>query len=156
MSLKLLRKMFFVAVTGSACAAQTPTMGTSSVTANDSPGSVLTPAGRLPTTWTAAERGQPIAIRTLRTTEQASFHLVHAVGAEEPHYHDRTDLTVFVLSGEVDVHLGERTQRARVGDVIEIPKGTKHWVANAGAGPSLSYVVFSPPFDGKDRRFVGD
>lgn len=31
-----------------------------------------------------------------------------------------------------------------------------HWAENVGPGPSVAYIVFSPAFDGKDRRFVDE
>jgi mannose-6-phosphate isomerase-like protein (cupin superfamily) len=119
-------------------------------------GRVISPSGVIERgDWTEEELKMELAIRHLRRTEQLSFHRVRALGAEKPHVHDRHDLTVFVLSGSVLVHLGDQTVRARAGDVIDIPKGVPHWVENEnGAAASEAFNVFSPPFDGKDRRFL--
>lgn len=48
--------------------------------------------------WTEQERTKNIVVRTLRRTHEASFHLMRLVTTEEPHVHERSDLTVFVLS----------------------------------------------------------
>jgi mannose-6-phosphate isomerase-like protein (cupin superfamily) len=104
--------------------------------------------------WTPAELEQDIAIRTLGANESSSFHRVRARGAEKPHVHDRSDLVVVLLFGTVRAHVGNQVMDAKAGDVIHIPKGTPHWVENTGPQPSESLALFSPPFDGKDRRFI--
>lgn len=107
-----------------------------------------------PPTWSAAERAQDIAIKSAGQSESTSFHWVLARGSEKPHVHDRSDLTVVVLTGSVRAHLGDRVVEAGPGDVIRIARGTPHWVENVGPEASESLALFSPPFDGKDRRFL--
>ena len=107
------------------------------------------------TSWTDQERAQEIAVKTLRKTESASYHVIRLSGAEKPHTHDRSDLSVFVLRGAVRMHLADRVIDVGPGDVIDIPRGVVHWAENVAGGASEAYAVFAPPFDGKDRRFVG-
>lgn len=122
-----------------------------------SAGNVITVEGPLPAiVWSDEELAKDVAIRTVRQTEAASYHVVRLRTAEKPHVHDRSDLAVFVLSGRVNMHIGTRVVPARAGDVIDVPKGVPHWAENASTEPSLAYVVFAPAFDGKDRRPVGD
>jgi mannose-6-phosphate isomerase-like protein (cupin superfamily) len=128
----------------SACAAAPARQGRLSSPTSDIAGTV----------WTSEEQAQAIAIRNLSRTESTSFHLVRAQGAEKPHVHELSDLTVVILSGSVRAHLGERVVDAGPGDVISIPRGTPHWVENIGPEASESLALFSPPFDGKDRRFL--
>lgn len=104
--------------------------------------------------WSEAERAQDIAIQSAGRTESTSYHWVLARGAEKPHVHDRSDLTVVVIRGSVRAHLGDRVIDAGPGDVIRIARGTPHWVENVGPEASESLAMFSPPFDGKDRRFL--
>ena len=37
-----------------------------------------------------------------------------------------------------------------VGDIVYIPRGTVHYFVNTASEPTVAFVVFSPPFDGKD------
>lgn len=59
-----------------------------------------------------------------------------------------------VLSGEGVIHFKDRQVSTRLGDVIHIPSGTFHWAAKVGSAEHVVFAEFSPPFDGKDRRFV--
>jgi mannose-6-phosphate isomerase-like protein (cupin superfamily) len=111
-------------------------------------------SGPVTQSWSAAELEQDVAVQTLRVLPEASYHLVRLKGSEKPHYHDRSDLLSFVLEGHVAAHVGTDVFEAYAGDVIEIPRGTLHWIENRAAVPSIAYVVFSPAFDGKDRRFA--
>ena len=118
-------------------------------------GLVLTPAGPLePITWTDAELVRDIAIRPLRTTDQASYAVVRIVTAEAPHVHDRHDLTVFVLSGRVAMHLADRMVIVEPGNLIDVPRGMRHWAENLADPASEAYVIFTPAFDGRDRRLI--
>jgi len=107
-------------------------------------------------TWTAEDRTKSVVVKELRRSDGMSAHAVRLLGAEPPHVHDRSDLSVFVLSGAVRMHIGDRVVPVGPGDVVDVPKGVPHWAENAAPGASLAYVVFSPPFDGKDRRPVGE
>ena len=102
--------------------------------------------------WTADELSRDIVVKTLRTTPEASFHLIRLKGAEPPHVHDRHDLTVFIFSGTSVVHFKDRAVSIRPGELIDIPRGVWHWAENIGQDPTHAYAVFTPPFDGKDRR----
>jgi len=118
---------------------------------------VVTPDGALPAVvWTDEELGKDVAIKTVRQSDGASYHVVRLLKAEKPHVHDRSDLVVVVLSGSVKMHFGDRVVAVSPGQVIDIPKGAPHWAENVATGPSFAYVVFAPAFDGKDRRPVDD
>ncbi|MDH3583185.1 MAG: cupin domain-containing protein, partial [Phycisphaerae bacterium] len=104
--------------------------------------------------WSAQDLEKDVAVMNWERTAWASYHLVRLRGAEKPHVHDRTDLTVFVLSGRVRMHLSDQVIEAAAGDVVEIPHGETHWAENIAAEASEAYVVFTPPFDGSDKRLV--
>jgi quercetin dioxygenase-like cupin family protein len=119
--------------------------------------SVVTPDGVLrPAPWTDEELAKDVALRTLRQTDAASFHLVRIAKSEKPHAHDRSELTIVLLSGALSMHVAGHATPVRPGDVIDVPRGVVHWAENVGPGPSVAYIVFSPAFDGKDRRFVDE
>jgi len=104
--------------------------------------------------WTEEEKARDVALRTLKVTKEASFHLVRVRTGEKPHVHDSHDGTVFVLSGRFLVYLGDLTVTVGPGDVLEIPRGVVHWAENIHPDASEAYVIFTPPYDEKDWRPV--
>ncbi|MCJ8330239.1 MAG: cupin domain-containing protein [Lentisphaeria bacterium] len=116
---------------------------------------VIFPAENLPVSdWSKADLEKNIAIKHLERTKTSSSHLIRLRGSEKPHFHDKHDLTVTVLRGESIIHFKSREQILKAGDVVHIPKGNYHWAENTGVGASVVFAVFSPAFDGKDKRFV--
>lgn len=116
---------------------------------------ILTPEdGVRSIVWTEQERAKNIAVRTLRRTHEASFHLVRLVTTEEPHVHERSDLTVFVLSGRVRIHLADRVTTVGPGDVIWIPRHIVHWAENLHPKASEAYAISSPPLDHDNHKIV--
>ena len=105
--------------------------------------------------WNMEELQSGMAIRHLRTTHQASYHVIRLRTSESPHVHEEHDLTVFLLAGKARVFIGGRMEEMETGDVVEIPRGVVHWAQNLGSEATEVYAVFTPPFDGKDQRVVG-
>ncbi len=103
--------------------------------------------------WTPEEQLENIAARTLARTQYSSVHLVRLMGKEKPHYHDRHDLYVSLLSGSSKIHFKDTTVEMFAGDVVFIPSGTYHWAENTGESASIISTHFTPAFDGKDKRF---
>lgn len=105
--------------------------------------------------WNKQERLQDVVTRSMRVTRYASYHIVCVNTSEKPHVHDKHDLVVTVLSGNARIHLGLKTHNLTAGDVIQIPRGTLHWIENTGGKkPTEAYAVFTPPYQGKDKRLV--
>lgn len=102
--------------------------------------------------WTGEERAKPVVIKTLKSTQEASYHVVRLLGSEKPHVHDTHDGAVFMLTGRVLLHSGGKEMMLKAGDVATIPRGTPHWAENKGRGAAMAYVVFTPAFDGTDVR----
>lgn len=109
--------------------------------------------------YTRADWDVPIneagkGIKTFTKGKRNSTHVLTLTKAEKPHVHDRHDLMATVLSGKVRIHFKDRYEDLSKGDVAVIPKGTYHWAENKDSEQSEIFVVFTPGFDGKDRRFV--
>jgi mannose-6-phosphate isomerase-like protein (cupin superfamily) len=102
--------------------------------------------------WTPEEQQKDIAIRTLKTTNETSHHLIRLLTREKPHIHAEHDLTVTVIAGKAIVHLGDKIYHTQAGDVIEIPKGVPHWAENIHNPASVVYAIFNPPFDSRDYQ----
>ncbi len=65
------------------------------------------------------------------------------------HIHGTGDEAAYVLDGNVEFRLGERSIKASEGAVIFVPKGSSHNVSNLGPGSARILVIQSPPgFEG--------
>ena len=104
--------------------------------------------------WTAEELEQDIAIRKLSVAEDASYHVGRIRTQEKPHLHHDHDLSVYILTGEVLVHFGNRKLTLMPGMGMDIPRGMTHWAENRHHPASEAYLIFSPAFEGTDHHFV--
>ena len=68
-----------------------------------------------------------------------------------PHVHRRHEELFYVLEGEFDFFLGDRTVRVGPGSFINVPPGVMHDFRNPGALPARWLGIFSP--GGLDRYF---
>jgi len=87
----------------------------------------------------------------LRSPRMSAF-LTTVHGALAPHYHERHEELVLVLSGQARVFVEERWYELIPGDVLHLPRGVVH--ALQCDSPSSVISVFSPPFDGSDRVYL--
>lgn len=68
-----------------------------------------------------------------------------AVGGGPPaHVHIREDETFYVVSGNLEILVGEKIYNAKAGDFVYIPKGTIHRFKNVGGAPSVQLVTITP------------
>jgi mannose-6-phosphate isomerase-like protein (cupin superfamily) len=63
---------------------------------------------------------------------------------EVTHYHQRARQLFFVLTGELQIQLGERLFRLCPGDSLEVPPGDHHRVRNEGSADATFLVVSAP------------
>lgn len=89
--------------------------------------------------------------KPLFTDSLSSSFLIIIPKEVKPHYHATHSEQVVVLSGEADMMLGEQKIHIKAGDVIFIPKGTKHSVTVTSTEPLKIISVQAPYFDGTDR-----
>ena len=92
----------------------------------------------------------PVAIIDLGHTAWVSEHIAVVREGEAPHYHRFHDLTVVVLRGEGVMDIEGKRFAMKAGDVVHINRGVRHYFRNSSKDPAASFVVFSPPFDGRD------
>ena len=97
---------------------------------------------------------EALSVIELDRTPAASFHLVQIQTREPLHVHRRHDGTAILLEGEGTLILGKDHVKMKPGDVVTVPRNVLHAYINEGNAPSVVYVIFSPPFDGKDRVVV--
>src|SRR3712207_3600898 len=65
-------------------------------------------------------------------------------GGPLPHLHTREDETFYVLEGELEFMVGERTLSASAGSVVYAPRGVLHGFRNVGTGHSRMAVIITP------------
>ncbi|HSA59654.1 MAG TPA: cupin domain-containing protein [bacterium] len=98
----------------------------------------------------------PVLIKNIGGNEHVSAHLVWIRTAEKLHTHAKHDATVMLLKGRGTFWFGGQEIRMKEGDVLTITRGVVHAFRNESKKPAAVYVVFSPPFDGKDVIEAGD
>jgi quercetin dioxygenase-like cupin family protein len=81
---------------------------------------------------------------------EQSFGVVHILpGKTNPeHWHTAAEEIVFMLQGECDVRIGERTLKLRPGQTAYIPLGVKHELTNNGWEPVIYVCSFSASMRG--------
>jgi quercetin dioxygenase-like cupin family protein len=62
----------------------------------------------------------------------------------DPHTHEDHVDSFYVLDGEVEFLVGERTLRGRAGTYVAVPQGVVHGFRNAGAGRMRLLNVHAP------------
>ncbi|MGH7819166.1 MAG: cupin domain-containing protein [Candidatus Binatia bacterium] len=91
-----------------------------------------------------------VEVVKLGNTAWVSHHVAVVRTEERPHYHRFHDLTVSMLQGEGVLNVDQRQIEMKEGDVAHVNRGTLHFFRNTGKEPAVAFVVFSPPFDGRD------
>ncbi len=66
-------------------------------------------------------------------------------GTEAPLHKHEEDEAFYILSGELEFHLGERKVKATQGDHIYVPKGLNHSAFNLAKNKVKAIVVHNPP-----------
>ncbi len=70
---------------------------------------------------------------------------VELVGDGPPqHIHKNEDEAFYVLEGEMNILVGERTIRATAGSFVLVPRGTVHAFSRIGQEPAKILAIFSP------------
>src|ERR1051325_1204248 len=92
-----------------------------------------------------------VRLTTLGQGPDASQHIVQIREREIPHTHDTHDTTIFMMRGHGYLVMDGRRIDLTAGDVIHIPRAIPHYYVNTASEPTVAFVVFAPPFDGKDN-----
>jgi len=70
------------------------------------------------------------------------------------HKHVTHTENVYILDGEGEMNLGDKTFKVKKGDFIFIPMNTVHSIKGTSSIPLKVVSVQSPYFDGKDRTWI--
>ena len=101
------------------------------------------------------EKFDNIKVETVAKNELSTHHIV-IVKKEEPlHYHATHDGWAICLKGEGEFVIGDKRFPIHPGSSVSIPRGIPHKAIRRGKEPVVAFVIFTPPYDGKDTVPVG-
>lgn len=106
---------------------------------------VFRPTGTAPAVWGPGDLYSLLA--TGKETNNAFFQfeaIVPKGGGPPPHVHTREDESFYVVSGSLEMVLGDKTYQAKRGDFVYIPRGTVHRFKNVGGDMAVQLVTFVP------------
>ena len=106
---------------------------------------IFRPDGTAPALWGPGDRYDLLA--TGEETNNAFFQfeaIVPTGGGPPPHVHSREDESFYVVSGDLEILVGDSTYRAKAGDFVFVPRGTVHGFKNLGNGTAVQLVTFVP------------
>jgi quercetin dioxygenase-like cupin family protein len=106
---------------------------------------IFRPTGTAPAVWGPGDLYSLLA--TGEETNNAFFQfeaIVPKDGGPPPHVHSREDESFYVVSGSLEILLGDETYQAKRGDFVYIPRGTVHRFKNVGGDTAVQLVTFVP------------
>lgn len=92
--------------------------------------------------------------RTIASDSLSSSFVIFIKKEVKKHKHVTHTENVYILEGEGEMLLGDKTFKVKKGDIIFIPMNTVHSLNVTSTIPVKVLSVQSPHFDGKDRIFV--
>ena len=104
--------------------------------------------------WTTEEQKQIFSFKKLHSAAGTSTHAMRLAGRSDSRVHDHHDMTVVLLAGRADIRLAGKWHTASAGDIVVIPRGSIYELDQLGSEPVECYVIYYPPYDGKDLRYI--
>ncbi len=95
-----------------------------------------------------------IYIRVIASDSLSSSFVIFIKKEVKKHKHLEHTEHIYILEGEGDMLLGDKTIRIKKGDVLLVPKNTVHALKVSSKDPVKVLSIQSPYFDGKDRVFI--
>ena len=114
---------------------------------------IFRPGGTTPAVWGPGDLYSLLV--TGEETNNAFFQfeaIVPREGGPPPHVHSREDESFYIVSGSLEILLGDTTYHAEAGDFVYIPRGTVHRFKNVGDDQAVQLVTFVPA--GMEKFFL--
>jgi mannose-6-phosphate isomerase-like protein (cupin superfamily) len=92
--------------------------------------------------------------RTIASDSLSSSFVIFIKKEVKKHKHATHTENVYILEGEGEMLLGDKTFKVKKGDIVFIPMNTIHSLKVTSSIPVKVLSVQSPYFDGKDRIFI--
>ena len=61
-----------------------------------------------------------------------------------PHTHANEEESIYILDGELNIEVGNRTIKGSSGSFVLVPRGTAHTLSLAGTQSAKVLIIFSP------------
>jgi quercetin dioxygenase-like cupin family protein len=103
------------------------------------------------------EEDEEVKIIHVSENRNSSMHLIQICenGVLDPHYHRRHDKVIYVEKGTSIATVDGSRYLVKPGSILQIPSRTVHALHNTGDETFVAVAIFSPPFDGRDEKFIG-
>jgi quercetin dioxygenase-like cupin family protein len=92
--------------------------------------------------------GELLTLKIVGEDTSGAFAILEEItppqGGPPPHMHSREDETFYVLEGELEFQVSERTILATAGSIIYGPRNILHTLKNVGTTPSSMLVFVTP------------
>ncbi len=92
--------------------------------------------------------------RTVASDSLVSSSVIFIKKEVKKHKHISHSEHIYILDGEGEMLLGDRSFKVKKGDIVFILKNTTHSLKVTSATPMKVLSIQAPMFDGKDRQFV--
>lgn len=110
-------------------------------------------AGEGLTKWVA---GDAYTMKALGANTGGTLSVFEAVvppgGGPPVHSHRNEDEAFYILSGELEMHTGDRAFTGTAGDFVFVPRGHRHAFTNTGAADAAMLFLYTPA--GFERFFI--
>ncbi|MDF1676842.1 MAG: cupin domain-containing protein [Vicingaceae bacterium] len=94
-----------------------------------------------------------IHIKKLDTDSNSTSFVIWIKQGVKSHKHEHHSEVLYVIEGEGEMTIGEKTNKIKGGDYFRIPKNTYHSLKVTSKEPVKVISVQAPEFFGKDRVF---
>ncbi len=94
------------------------------------------------TPWEAVREGVE---RKAFSGDGATVALNRLQPGHEPRPHDHPhEQIVYIISGQIDFHIGDTVTRLGAGELLVVPSNVRHWGVVVGDEPVLNLDIFTP------------
>ncbi|MCR4291407.1 MAG: cupin domain-containing protein, partial [Candidatus Kuenenia sp.] len=102
------------------------------------------------------QEGEDVKITDVGENRNSSMHVFQLRENTEfsSHYHKRHDEVIYVKKGNAIAILDGTRYLVKPGSILQIPSKTVHKFVNTGDEAFMAISLFSPPFDGRDQKFI--
>ncbi len=99
----------------------------------------------------ATPPADPWLVPLLADRDDLSVNLVRVAGRIDPHLHERSEETVYILQGSGDLLIEREWRSVKAGMMVHIPRNTPHAYINKDPHGTIALSVFTPRFLSGDR-----
>ncbi len=75
-------------------------------------------------------------------------------GATAEHIHPAAEEIYFILKGNAEMRVAEKTANVRAGDAIVLPPGTRHQIVNTGDSDLIFLCICVPAYSHEDTVLI--